>query len=645
MRRSGLALLACAGCGPVHVVLAAPPAPPGVPHTAEIAELAVSDRGDAALSADDLGSVRVWPTLDGTREPVVLASARPRALAIDRAGDHLVAAVLDDAGTVTVSVLAASGAVLRRAQLGGDVAVEQVLVLGDRVVVRRADQSLERCDPSAHCARLSVDPSQRIAAIAARNGEAIALVTSRTAADVRRIELEGALRWGASVAVSEAAVTDVLALSPDHQSFAVGLPDHRVAVYDRSTGRIAAAGPTPEAERAVGFLDREQLVTVRAEMLVLGEVGAGVDLWVANPTPVVSNPAAVALGGDLIVTGTAAGGLALSGPGGVRYLGWHDVGGGNLQVLRDGLVVEVTATEHVWLDGALAATRTASFDKLRDFRDGVAIGPHQVAYFAFPGGHAAIELVDLDHPESPHELGTEPVVGRLVWDAGLGQLAVDGEPSAIDRFAIDVDRLTATRLAPLERTLPPDAPPPRLLDPARAGGYVAVALALVDGRELIARYREAPGTLAPIAPAVTDVPRGEVRAFDARGAAWQLTADPGLALTATIGPRVIGHVPLALATDLAIGDDGRVAAATPNTVVLYDAAGRELWRRGWWTTTSLRFDRRGRLIVLAGSALLAVDPASGQVIARACGWGFGLGGEPPVQNELDEPSLCEDSPR
>src|SRR5690242_9609340 len=56
-----------------------PPAPQLVvaAPTQQMRALAVTEDGTAAVSVDVAGSVRLWPALDGTREPVVMAMRRP----------------------------------------------------------------------------------------------------------------------------------------------------------------------------------------------------------------------------------------------------------------------------------------------------------------------------------------------------------------------------------------------------------------------------------------------------------------------------------------------------------------------------------------------------------------------------------------
>ncbi|MGN6107612.1 MAG: hypothetical protein ACTHU0_21055, partial [Kofleriaceae bacterium] len=82
---------------------ATPPAPrsaPSVaaPHGATITALAISADGSAAVSADDLGGARLWPALDGSAEPRVVALPHTGALAIGAHPRGFAIAAIDDAG-------------------------------------------------------------------------------------------------------------------------------------------------------------------------------------------------------------------------------------------------------------------------------------------------------------------------------------------------------------------------------------------------------------------------------------------------------------------------------------------------------------------------------------------------------------------
>src|SRR5262245_38982937 len=113
-RSSLLALVLAAACGtpdepiavPAAAVAPAPAAPKpdpvvkGVPHGGHILQVAITENADAALTFDNIGGVRLWPALDGSRTPVPVSMVAPDHLALAHAGRDLFAAILDDAGSL-----------------------------------------------------------------------------------------------------------------------------------------------------------------------------------------------------------------------------------------------------------------------------------------------------------------------------------------------------------------------------------------------------------------------------------------------------------------------------------------------------------------------------------------------------------------
>src|SRR5258708_5331563 len=102
-------LVVCGGCdasarqpAAVSPAAARAPMPLAAPHGGQIEVIAITERGDAALTVDSFSEIRLWPTLDGTHEPVVVHGPDPRQLALGRDRDGLVAAILDGAGGVEI---------------------------------------------------------------------------------------------------------------------------------------------------------------------------------------------------------------------------------------------------------------------------------------------------------------------------------------------------------------------------------------------------------------------------------------------------------------------------------------------------------------------------------------------------------------
>lgn len=117
--RRGLALAAaatlCVACGrdkpttdPSTVVDPADPGPdplavshwerPGVGHTSNIDKVALSADASVAVTRDQIGGTRLWPTLDGTREPIALPISAPQQFSVQPHPEGITAAAVDAAG-------------------------------------------------------------------------------------------------------------------------------------------------------------------------------------------------------------------------------------------------------------------------------------------------------------------------------------------------------------------------------------------------------------------------------------------------------------------------------------------------------------------------------------------------------------------
>ncbi|KIG15397.1 hypothetical protein DB30_05593 [Enhygromyxa salina] len=128
----------------------------GVPHGAAITMIAVDPLGGAALSRDASGGVRLWPALDGSREPLVVPIRDPRsmALASDGAGGWTLA-LLDAAGGGRIVGVDESGKMQPLASLSPTDPLTDIVVMpgGKQLVAVGGDHVLRLLDP--HGAELS----------------------------------------------------------------------------------------------------------------------------------------------------------------------------------------------------------------------------------------------------------------------------------------------------------------------------------------------------------------------------------------------------------------------------------------------------------------------------------------------------------
>jgi len=74
----------------------------------------------AAVTADELGGVRLWPALDGSAEPVIVDLPQPSALAIATRGPAWAIAMVDDGGDAIVATVDRDGQIVKHADTRAD---------------------------------------------------------------------------------------------------------------------------------------------------------------------------------------------------------------------------------------------------------------------------------------------------------------------------------------------------------------------------------------------------------------------------------------------------------------------------------------------------------------------------------------------
>src|SRR6185436_1132961 len=163
---SGLPFALAAPVGPGAVQVAA--------HDGEIATIAATDDGAVAVTVDRRGGMRLWPSLDGKRPPVVVrsdASGGAVLLAVARDGGDLVIAEADAVGQLAVIRTTADGAAISEARIDLERAVVALHATAHGFVALRDDQRLVGVDlRGARLGTVTASPGERIAELASRRG-------------------------------------------------------------------------------------------------------------------------------------------------------------------------------------------------------------------------------------------------------------------------------------------------------------------------------------------------------------------------------------------------------------------------------------------------------------------------------------------
>jgi PQQ-like domain len=676
MVRPGLAIAILAACGTrseappttgsapaPHVAPDAPPEAPRpvkhAPHGAAIALVAVTETGDAAITADTQHDLRLWPSLDGKHEPVVVRGASPRQLAIARHATGFVVALLDQAGGAEVLDLDREGGLRTRSHLPADPAFVQLVALPTGVLARRSDHTVVLVDLAGHPrGEVTALPAEQIVTLATRRGAVLAGIGDRDGTDISRLrwlEAGAALAWGATLTLPEP-LDAAIALAPSGRRLAgvTAKRDRAVILELAPAPAILQAIPISEVLPGigVGFTDEESVVVPDGSILrstgavpqgLRGSVGTAARLVAVDGGIVVANDA------GLERRALTAGGLGDS-----YYLGYRDHALGTLRATAAHLAHEYDGRVY-WLDRDLVATRAldASF---ADNGQVIVLDDRYVlqVIHVFPqemgGPQYGSRLVLMDAVTgTAQSLGTWPG-SDPVYEPSTHVLALVGD-KVTTRLRLDLEKPEATPLPSLKTQ---ELTRVTLFDPAVANGICAIAVDPVVSSNpsrsgmRVETFVEPPPDTKQVRPTnsklytngspitadragMVYVAEGASIAIYARGVkqrafpiepSWGGGQDPGY-----VGVDPAGTV---------------LTLIDPMTVVAIDlATGAVRWRVHAWHPRRTLFASDGKSVaVLVEGGLLSLDAATGQQVARACGWGFGLTRHSPRTSLLGTPVVC-----
>ena len=654
MNRCVISLVALAACDPRtgEVAVAAPSTAPvtklaeriakGVPHGAPIMQVAVTEQADAALTFDLVSSMRLWPTLDGSRPPVEVSASAPVELALAHAGTELLAVIRDDSSGVTLLRLGRDGAVHARTQLPGELGYEQAIAFDGGVLARTPDQAIEwyTADGTLR-GRIVADQGQRIDALATRHGGAAALVRDGAVTQLRWLALGEHLAWSVTQRLP-ATRGSAFAISPDH---------HRIAVVDDKTATVMVyeLGLQPTAvihatrssdATALGFIDNDRAVAIgsRLDWHVVPPEG---DAW-ANTVAMSAPPQVTggAVGDGVAVTGIFDA-LALSDKAGTRYLGYTAAGAGVMSAVGDEVLVGFTGTHFGWLDGNLTMKREIELQTSeRRFVTAFPLDNDHLIQETNTGSDYHLAIID----SAKHELrvGDFAVPEQVAYFPDLRVLAVATRDKPVRRFEIDLAKQHITELPPLDVRFKGTFVALHLLDPERAGGIVAVSLGWPSDYAEHTRldtYRMEHGALVKQSRSFD----GQLVRVDPDGTQYTFERRE---LVVRRGDTKVATVKLAKMSNANISLDRegtRFVVLEGRDVVMRDDRGAEKWRTPVWGAAQVLFapdDKR--VLVRATGGFVALDATSGARAAMECGWGFGLSKTVPMFRSANAAPVCED---
>lgn len=640
--------------------------PPSSVHGGFIRDIAVTDQGDAAISVDSLGEVRLWPMLDGTREPVQLRLAAPREVAIAHAGSELVVATIDHAGNGQIVRLSRDGAIRGTKPIPGEVAVVQLAAIDGGVLALRSDQTIERYDVNGQRrGRLVGDPGERFTHLAARhNGAAVLVnvgevvkpvVTARdvlesapprpTASNVRFIVIgdelaANGLVWGPRRSLPETVDAAALGLAPNHKRIAV-LESNSPRMHVLDASDLHEIGTPAAVDIAVhpqiGFVDDDDVVDIDRTAW-----------WWPEPTPREGTPddlaAKIAMGAGVSSTGAVGDKLAISASdsqlqlreiGRTRFLGWDEDTSGTISALGDGYELTLRDGHVLGLDRELQLQYSEDFVS-ESYVEPVWIDAHRVLVSRrSDDDRYTVMIVDPAVSQSTFALASFEAVSAVAYLPELREVAVQSN-TGVHRYTLDAQFAHPVELSTLDGTVNQV----RLVDPATHDGIVAFG-ALMQTNQSWALMTWHDSLDVGVTSSSQPEDASHFKAFDDTGAAYMTTDDELEVVRGTEVTRLGRGRP---AMFVVPSHDGQlIATLDGNELAMRDAQGHELWRRASWDTETFAFstDQR-RLAVQTTGGLLLVDAQTGERIVSACAFGFGIHDTSAHWFPRGTPTVCED---
>jgi hypothetical protein len=643
MSRSLAALLLVVACSPDRVRPAAPRIPPPAvpagtpraaaptaPHGSDIVALAVTETGDAAVSCDAHDSCRLWPSLDGTQEPIVIADVPSGELAIVRDPVGFVVAVLDGAGGLAVLRYSADGRALGRAAILPDPGLVDVQLLGDTVIALASDQRVMLYRSTGELRGAIAAPAdERISSLTVRKGRVTAALIRHGESRIDRIRALDVERLAWRPAIALPVALESLAVSPNGERLA-GVGEGYAVMIALSPEPVLHQRAPLRRDRvsepvSVQFLDDGHVLTLPFAA-VLAWHRPDPDPWAHDPSLEVAQLPAVA---DGLVVSANGGSLVLASFQKTRYLGYRYTTPATPIEAAGARITFLAELDLLQLDARLRPLRVIELAGMLGTQV-ITIDDRRVVYAERMKRGFRYQLVDLVTKErAERDLGDFVVATTPHYEPATRVFAVR-EPQITHRYQLDPEKLAFTQLRSIATTPLGDL---RLLDPRIAGGAIAVTTepAPRGGRTIEVHYEDAPPTRVAAAglPIGTDR-AGVTHMIDVSG--WVIRYQHGKSL----GGFQVARPKDAISIELL--ESGAIVAHTDRTLVMLGSDGRERWQTPLWSIQRTALTDK-TLVAATRGGMIAFDAATGERLASACGWRFGLH-ESPLQAPGNAPSVC-----
>ncbi len=592
--------------------------------------IAATDDGRTAVTVDAVGGTKLWPTLDGTREPIVISTSRPTMVALVRTGDQFVVIGLDGTGALEIIRTTTRGEVLAHRQIITPRPIAKLRATSAGIVALRDDQRLELLDlDGARRGVLAPEPGERIHALIARRDRVLAVIGSADGVHARWLDVrpEG---WAWGAATPKLPIDpDTAVLSPDLRHIAANAARGTATLYlDLVTGKSVRVPPPPENEFGPDVAMTPRGFTSASQLALDGQFGS--TMWWSGETTTVtfagdpereSMPMPIAIGDRCLLVGSRSRIMLHTAEEGSKWVGYELLNPIEVRATtRGGFVIGGYAGRNlVRTDAQLRETHPIEWRIAQEVHE-LKMLDHRYAA-AIVGAYKNFSLVRLDI-EDPEDIVTVAPVNAyaLVYEPSSHVLAyLEDHDIVFARF----DPKTGTIGPPVRSVFSkfPYASSVILTNPALANGIIGLAEE-VDGDGAHIHLTEIRAICATCdEPVVT----GRERTIE--------YADRPAVLQ-RYGIGIDGRLASAVSPDktaIARIENGRLA--------LLDANGHERWVVPSRGAASVAWSTAGDL-VLVGNGLAHVDRETGSITGAQCGWRFGLH-EGTESDFMFGPTLCD----
>jgi hypothetical protein len=595
-------------------------------HGAGIELLAISDDGTAAVSQDSVGGTRLWPTLDGTREPIVLHLAISTSLSIGRESDGFVVASLDQGGGAELLRITRSGHVITHASVAPEPPIEAISVAPQGVLAIRADQTLAILAPSGELrARLEAPPRSRITYAVTRRGRTLVLFAHDGTTNGRWL---AGTSWGTVTPDFQLDPGSVAMLSPNGTRLAIDF-ERAAYVLDVETGKIV---DNFGSGMPVGFYDDDTLIQDTGGKLAWQKLS---DKYNGRREETEDAVAPLAFGDGVIVSAHGAS-LVLHARERVVQLGYGlpDVAG--MRVAGDHVLVMGAKQQAVDLDRSLAQRAPLELpDDSRVLTDLVPIDDRFVIATHTLGAKSWWTVAVLD------------LVNHKTWQTpqtALSRGEIRYEPSTRLLELTDSAASFLTPWDPVKQQFetwyrleggPQDVYP---VDPRANDGLVAIALHPEGQRVEIAEiHGDDLKVGAPIRPRQHYWVDGYAAGVDQRARVY--VVDLAALVVYEHGKEVARILEVGDLRVVAQPKGDYIALYGDQRIRLYDIHGGMLWQIA--APLAQRITWLGdELVVDFAGGIGKIDAATGALNKRVCGWSFGLSAL-SSNGDLSGDSICD----